>query len=139
MSIATDRIPFDLGIGQPERLLNRDDHDLPFPPSSAGTGTAPPCPDDDPIYVGGVDAGQHGVFGPISLELLITDRDCIELGPFVLPRQQAHRLWRMLGVAVGLLDATPAPESGRGIAGWDLARNTDGLAHGVPWEGESLP
>lgn len=123
------------------------DTDLPFGP------TEPPSesPLDGPIYIGCVEAGQRGVFGPISLELLM-DQNRLELGPFVLPTRQAARLWRLLGLAVAVLDAsacrapapmarpTPLPESGRGIAGWDLARNTTGLAAaGCPWEGETLP
>lgn len=99
-----------------------------------------------PIYVGGVDAGQRGVFGPITLELLLDDQR-VELGPFVLPKTQVARLWRLLGVALDVLGEprptsrpAPLPESGRGIVGWDLARNLTGLtAASHPWEGETRP
>ena len=142
MSTVADCIPF------------YSDADLPFGP----TDPAPESPLhavetalEGPIYVGCVEAGQRGVLGPISLELLL-DRDRIELGPFVLPRRQAARLWRLLALAVAVLDPdagqrsapasrpAPLPESGRGITGWDLARNLTGLAAaGCPWEGETLP
>ena len=145
MSAVADCIPF------------YSDADLPFGP----TDPPPESPLEVPIYVGCVEAGQRGVFGPISLELLM-DQHRVELGPFILPARQAARLWRLLGLAVAALDASagrpaapvarpmPLPESGRGIAGWDLdlsprgdwelARNLTGLAAaGCPWEGETLP
>lgn len=127
--------------------------DLPFGGAEAAEDAPGLAALDHPIYVGAVDVGQRGVFGPISLEVML-DRDRVELGPFVLPARQAARLVRLLGLAVAVLDApalrpsapvarpAPLPESGRGIAGWDLglARNTTGLAAaGCPWEGETLP
>lgn len=135
MSAVVDRIP----------CCHPTDADLPFGP--ADPAPADPAADlDDPIYVGGVDIGQRGVFGPIHLELMLLDRGRIELGPYVLPKQQAQRLVRLLNLAIAVLGEhsptrpVPRPESGRGIAGWDLARNLTGLAAaGCPWEGETLP
>lgn len=127
--------------------------DLPFGAAEATEDAPGLAALDRPIYVGAVDVGQRGVFGPISLEVML-DRDRVELGPFVLPARQAARLARLLRLAVAVLDApalqppapvarpAPLPESGRGIAGWnlDLARNATGLAAaGCPWEGETLP
>ncbi len=122
------------------------DVDMPF--GGAEAAAAPGLAAlDHPIYVGAVDVGQRGVFGPLSLEVML-DQDRVELGPFVLPVRQAARLARLLGLAVAVLDApalqppAPLPESGRGIAGWDLglARTTAELAAaGGPWEGETRP
>lgn len=120
--------------------------DLPFGPAVPAPAD-PVAALDEPIYIGAVDAGQRGAFGPITLELMLAEGR-VELGPFVLPSRQATRLWHLLGVALGVLGEAPPrrpaplPESGRGIAGWHapLARNTTGLAAaGCPREGETLP
>lgn len=140
-------------VAEPMRLDAETEADLLF-------GADPPAADaldqealKRPIYVGAVDAHQRGVFGPVSLEIMI-EPGWIELGPFILPAREAKRLLRLLTVAVAATDPTvlrapasvarpaPWPESGRGIAGWDLdlARNPTGLAAaGCPREGETLP
>lgn len=116
-----------------------DDRDLPFPPAESADLAAL----DAPIYVGGVEVHQRGVQGLIHLEVML-EADQIHMGPFMLSWREVRRLWRLLGVTVAVLNEapTPVPESGRGIAGWnlDLARNASGLAAaGTPWEGETLP
>lgn len=106
---------------------------------------------DEPFFVGCVEAQQRGVIGPITLEVLLdADGNGIEIGPFRIGRREAVVLFRLLLVARGLLAhperplprperPLPRSESGRGIAGWDLARNPTGLASCPPWEGETLP
>lgn len=95
----------------------------------------------DPDFIGCVIAEQRGVQGPISLEVLLAPGGAgIEIGPFRLDRRETVALHRLLALTVALLaQPAPAPESGRGIAGWDLPRNLDGRAVCPPWEGETLP
>jgi hypothetical protein len=133
------------------RLSPPSDVDLPFGPDhpalaalvrDAESAIAAAVQAREPTYIGCVDAGQRGAFGPISLEVMVDDAGRLLLGPFVLPDTQARRLRHLLDLALALLDApAPRPESGRGIAGWDLklARGVTEIANGMLAEGEGRP
>jgi hypothetical protein len=118
-------------------LMPARDDDLPF-------GSPEPTIDeplDASLYLGAVTARQRGLAGAISLEVMLApDGRGLEIGPFRLDARQIIALKRLLEVSGHLLSPSPPPsESGRGIAGWDLARNPTGFAVSPPWEGETLP
>lgn len=137
--------------------------DLPFgPPSPAERALI-----SKPFYVGAFNAQLCRGEGPLTLEMYLSaDCDLVELGPFKLDRTQLNSLYRLLRLVHALMAnpkrpppprmalvkprpspreqrnaAIPAPESGRGIAGWDLSNLAKSAAEvaGCPWEGESQP
>ena len=116
--------------------INESDIDLPDDPP-------PPLPGwvDDPLYLGTLIVTQHGLSGPLSLDVLLApDGSGLDLGPFHLDRgnlQRLHNLSLLVHALIGHdrppVAARPAPvpggrrhtdppaaESGRGITGWDL-------------------
>ena len=144
-------------------------------PSPEGRGERAPAPADSRV-VGWIEVECTVVEGPLDLDVSQDpDYGWIEIGPFRLRPAEARQLlvllrefiaaagvWRHLGER----RAAPPAESGRGIAGWDLAaypgdrpactgdrpactgdrpvaptmsRNPDGRAPCPPWEGETLP
>jgi len=143
-------------------------------PSPAGRGAGEraegtPEPLADSRVVGWIEVECTVVEGPLDLDVSQDpDYGWIEIGPFRLRPAEARQLlvllrefiaaagvWRHLGER----RAAPPAESGRGIAGWDLAaypgdrpactgdrpvaptmsRNPTGRAPCPPWEGETLP
>jgi len=114
-------------------IHNHDEHDLPF---DAGLRDAVAAIHADrvaftaPFYVGSIAAAQRGVQGSVGVELhLAANGEWLDLGPFRLPARELRRLQRLLDIAGACIGAraampppaaAPTPESGRGIAGWDL-------------------
>ena len=121
--------------------LNENDLDLPTPYTprpQAGEGPGERAL-DDPFFLGCLSVRQRGIPGPLTLDALLSvDGTALELGPFPLDRHGMRWLHRLLAIAItltapqcGTQREWVAPESGRGITGWDLA---EGLA-----EGETRP
>lgn len=149
-------------IAAPDALFWSDLSDA--PPEASGERQLPVS---DSQFVGTLTADCAVLHDEIDLDVLQDPaREWIEIGPFRLKTPEAQRLLRWLREYLALAGAyrwvarQPAPESGRGIAGRDLAvgtgdrpacgagdrpvaptmaRNLDGRAHCPPWEGETLP
>lgn len=126
--------------------LNESDLDLPAPYRHSRECGNPEAALDAPHYLGSLTACQRGIPGPLSLDVMLSaDGSAVEIGPFTLDRHNTHWLQRLVSIAVALTQPPPPPfaiegrrhrgglppETGRNIAGWDLA---EGLA-----EGETRP
>ena len=133
-------------------IVNHDDADLPFGDDWDHTDAAIRAEyavTTRPFHVGTVNAAQRGVQGSVGVELhLAANGAWLDIGPFRLSPRELRRLHRLLGIARACIGQRPAttppapelaPEAGRGIAGWDLARSAAELSDGGLSEGEGRP
>jgi len=122
-------------------IYNEDDKALPF---ADYLSAAPSVLTTEPFFLGSIDTQQRGVPGDISLDVhLATDGAWLEVGPLRFNRRATLRLHKLLDIAATCITARPAPvptpESGRGIAGWGLARSAAELSDSGLSEGEGRP
>lgn len=70
---------------------------------------------NDPIYIGSTLAQQRGAQGDLSIDLVIAPTGAwIEFGPFRIQRDEAEKLRRRLGFALGV--SAPAMPNARVVA-----------------------
>lgn len=129
-------------------IVNHDDVDLPFGDDWSHVAAAihaEHAVTTRPFYVGSITAAQRGVQGSVGVELHFAANGAwLDIGPFRIAQREMTRLQRLLGIAAACIGQRPAatpptPESGRGIAGWDLARSVAELSDGGLGEGEGRP
>lgn len=92
---------------KPQWPRNENEIDLPADPPPSNRAAI-----DEPVYLGTVNTQLRHDIGPMSIDVRIpTDLSRVELGPMLLAPDQARRLWRLLRVAVSILDyGHPTPE-----------------------------
>lgn len=87
-----------------------------------------------PVVLGVVHGLARHHLDPMDIEVrLPIDMEGVELGPLTLPTQQAWKLWKLLGVALTVLEGE-TPWTIREIAAEDLGHVP--LPHGVMVTGE---